>query len=122
LAAHSGCFEEEDAVLFTGVAESTIKRMEQDEGFPVARGATIEAVYKTLAGIIFCAGKRRRRRYSTPQVYKTSAKVWVILSRGNQPSWIACRVMENAPGMMDWLAITVATVAIATVSPHYSAR
>jgi predicted transcriptional regulator len=38
-----------------GVAESTIKRMEQDEGFPVARGANIEAVYKTLAdaGIIF---------------------------------------------------------------------
>jgi transcriptional regulator with XRE-family HTH domain len=40
-----------------GVAESTIKRMEQDEGFPVARGANIEAVYKTLteAGIIFIA-------------------------------------------------------------------
>lgn len=38
-----------------GVAESTIKRMEQDEGFPVARGANIEAVYDTLAaaGIIF---------------------------------------------------------------------
>jgi transcriptional regulator with XRE-family HTH domain len=38
-----------------GVAESTIKRMEQDEGFPVARGANIEAVYKTLvdAGITF---------------------------------------------------------------------
>ena len=38
-----------------GVAESTIKRMEQDEGFPIARGANIEAVYKTLtgAGIIF---------------------------------------------------------------------
>jgi transcriptional regulator with XRE-family HTH domain len=37
------------------VAESTIKRMEQDEGFPVARGANIEAVYKTLiaAGIEF---------------------------------------------------------------------
>jgi hypothetical protein len=72
LAAHSGCFEEDDAVLFTGVAESTIKRMEQDEGFLVARGAHIEAVYKTLAG----AGRRRRRRYSTPQVYKTSAEVW----------------------------------------------
>jgi transcriptional regulator with XRE-family HTH domain len=40
-----------------GVAESTIKRMEQDEGFPVARGANIEAVYKTLteAGIVFIA-------------------------------------------------------------------
>jgi DNA-binding Xre family transcriptional regulator len=37
-----------------GVAESTIKRMEQDEGFPVARGSNIEAVYKTLvsAGIM----------------------------------------------------------------------
>src|SRR5258707_3858835 len=40
-----------------GVAESTIKRMEQDEGFPVARGANIEAVYKALtdAGIVFLA-------------------------------------------------------------------
>jgi len=40
-----------------GVAESTVKRMEQDEGFPIARGANIEAVYKTLvdAGIIFVA-------------------------------------------------------------------
>jgi transcriptional regulator with XRE-family HTH domain len=38
-----------------GVAESTIKRMEQDEGFPIARGANIEAVYRTLteAGIVF---------------------------------------------------------------------
>jgi len=37
-----------------GVAESTIKRMEQDEGFPIARGSNIEAVYKTLtsAGIV----------------------------------------------------------------------
>jgi hypothetical protein len=31
LAAHSGWFEEDDAVLFTGVAEFTIKRMEQDD-------------------------------------------------------------------------------------------
>jgi transcriptional regulator with XRE-family HTH domain len=31
-----------------GVAESTIKRMEQGEGFPIARGSNIEAVYKTL--------------------------------------------------------------------------
>jgi transcriptional regulator with XRE-family HTH domain len=31
-----------------GVAESTIKRMEQDEGFPIARGSNIEAVYKAL--------------------------------------------------------------------------
>jgi transcriptional regulator with XRE-family HTH domain len=38
-----------------GVAESTIKRMEQNEGFPIARGANIEAVYRTLvdAGIVF---------------------------------------------------------------------
>ena len=38
-----------------GVAESTIKRMEQDEGFPIARGANIAAVYRTLAeaGIVF---------------------------------------------------------------------
>jgi transcriptional regulator with XRE-family HTH domain len=38
-----------------GVAESTIKRMEQEEGFPIARGANIEAVYWTLteAGIVF---------------------------------------------------------------------
>jgi predicted transcriptional regulator len=38
-----------------GVAESTIKRMEQDQGFPIARGANIEAVYRTLtkAGIVF---------------------------------------------------------------------
>ena len=37
-----------------GVAESTIKRMELDEGFPIARGANIEAVYKALisAGIV----------------------------------------------------------------------
>jgi transcriptional regulator with XRE-family HTH domain len=40
-----------------GVAESTIKRMEQEEGFPIPRGANIEAVYKTLtgAGIEFIA-------------------------------------------------------------------
>jgi len=31
-----------------GVAESTVKRMEHDDGFPIARGANIEAVYKTL--------------------------------------------------------------------------
>jgi predicted transcriptional regulator len=38
-----------------GVAESTIKRMEQDEGFPIARGSNIESVYKALseAGIVF---------------------------------------------------------------------
>ena len=35
----------------------------------------------------------------------------MIGSRGIQPSWMACRVIENAPVMIDWLAITVATVA-----------
>ena len=35
-------------------------------------------------------------------------------SRGSQPSWIACRVIENAPVMMDWLAMMVATVARST--------
>ena len=32
-------------------------------------------------------------------------------SRGSQPSWIACRVIEKAPVMIDWLAMMVATVA-----------
>ena len=38
-----------------GVAESTIKRMEHDDGFPLARGPNILAVYKALrnAGIVF---------------------------------------------------------------------
>lgn len=53
-----------------GVAESTVKRMEGEDGFPVARGANIEAVYKTLlrAGVEFIpengggAGVRLRRR------------------------------------------------------------
>ena len=31
--------------------------------------------------------------------------------RGSQPSWIAWRVIEKAPVMIDWLAMTVATVA-----------
>jgi hypothetical protein len=52
------------------MAESTIKRMEQDDGFPIARGANIEAVYETLAeaGIVFVpengggVGIRLRRR------------------------------------------------------------
>jgi len=37
------------------VAESTIKRIEQDDGFPSARGSNIEAVYTALvdAGIEF---------------------------------------------------------------------
>ncbi len=33
------------------------------------------------------------------------------MQAGHNPSWMACRVMENAPLMMDWLAITVAIVA-----------
>lgn len=38
-----------------GIAESTVKRMEADDGFPVARGNNIEAVYKVLraAGLEF---------------------------------------------------------------------
>jgi transcriptional regulator with XRE-family HTH domain len=45
----------EDLAKRSDVAVGTIKRMEQDDGFPVARGANIEAVYKTLvaAGITF---------------------------------------------------------------------
>ena len=31
-------------------------------------------------------------------------------SRGHQPSWIACAVIEKAPVMIDWLAMMVATV------------
>jgi len=27
----------------------------------------------------------------------------LIVSRGSQPSWIACRVIEKAPVMIDWL-------------------
>ena len=34
--------------------------------------------------------------------------------RGHNPSWIACRVIEKAPLMIDWLAMIVATVASAT--------
>lgn len=39
----------------SGVAESTIKRIETEDGFPAARGANIEAVYRALvnAGIVF---------------------------------------------------------------------
>ncbi len=35
----------------------------------------------------------------------------MIRRRGNQPSSIACRVIEKAPVMMDWLAMIVASVA-----------
>ena len=34
--------------------------------------------------------------------------------RGSRPSWIACRVIEKAPVMIAWLAMTVATVARTT--------
>jgi hypothetical protein len=37
-----------------------------------------------------------------------------MCTRGSQPSWIACRVIEKAPVMIDWLAMTVAIVASAT--------
>ena len=39
----------------SGVAESTIKRMELNDGFPDARGSNIEAVYNALksAGVEF---------------------------------------------------------------------
>jgi hypothetical protein len=48
--------------------------MEQDEGFPIARGANIEAVYKALtqAGIVFIdengggVGVRLRKSGATP--------------------------------------------------------
>jgi len=34
--------------------------------------------------------------------------------RGHNPSWIACRVIENAPLMIAWLAMIVASVASRT--------
>jgi hypothetical protein len=34
-----------------------------------------------------------------------------MCSRGSQPSCIACRVIEKAPVMIDWLAMMVAIVA-----------
>lgn len=39
----------------SGVAESTVKRIEAEDGFPNARGANIEAVHSALvaAGIVF---------------------------------------------------------------------
>lgn len=39
----------------SGVAESTIKRMELNDGFPDARGSNIAAVYNALksAGVVF---------------------------------------------------------------------
>ncbi|MDF2809901.1 MAG: hypothetical protein K0S56_932 [Microvirga sp.] len=56
-----------------GVAESTIKRMEAEDGFPTARGGNIEAVHKALvaAGITFIpengggAGVRLAKRPAT---------------------------------------------------------
>jgi hypothetical protein len=37
-----------------------------------------------------------------------------MCTRGSQPSWIAWRVIENAPVMIDWLAMIVAIVASTT--------
>ncbi len=37
-----------------------------------------------------------------------------MLRPGNQPSCIACRVSENAPVMIAWLAMMVANVASTT--------
>ena len=37
--------------------------------------------------------------------------------RGNRPSWTACRVIEKAPVMTAWLAITVAAV-VSKTSGH----
>ena len=37
------------------------------------------------------------------------------MRRGSQPSWIACRVMENEPVMIAWLAMMVAAVASSTM-------
>ena len=38
-----------------------------------------------------------------------------MLRPGNQPSWIAWRVMENTPVMIAWLAMMVASVARITI-------
>ena len=38
-----------------------------------------------------------------------------MFSPGNQPSWIAWRVIENAPVMIAWLAMMVANVASSTI-------
>ncbi len=35
--------------------------------------------------------------------------------RGSNPSCMACRVIENAPVITAWLAMTVATVAMQTI-------
>jgi hypothetical protein len=45
---------------------------------------------------------------------KPSAEVWVMCSLGSQPSWMAWRVIEKMPVMMDWLAMIVAIVASKT--------
>src|SRR5258705_8108943 len=73
-----------------GVAESTIKRMEQDEGFPVARGANIEAVYKALtdAGIVFLpengGGVGARLRSKSPGATETTGEL-IRFRPGPQP-------------------------------------
>ncbi len=41
--------------------------------------------------------------------------MWRIVSRGRKPSWTAWRVTEKAPEMTACEAITVATVASATI-------
>src|SRR5476651_2835884 len=41
---------------------------------------------------------------------RSAAEVWTIARRGRKPSWIACWVIEKAPVIADWLAITVAAV------------
>ena len=43
------------------------------------------------------------------------AEVCTMFMRGRKPSWIACRVIEYAPEMVAWEAITVAAVASATI-------
>lgn len=47
-----------DLAQVSGVAESTIKRMELQEGFPDSKGANIQAVHRALvdAGIVFIDG------------------------------------------------------------------
>ena len=41
---------------------------------------------------------------------QTAAAPTAGTEAGIQPSWMACRVIENAPVMIDWLAMMVATV------------
>jgi hypothetical protein len=83
-----------------GVAESTIKRMEQDEGFPVARGANIEAVYKALtdAGIVFLSenggGVGVRLRSKSAGATESTGEL-MRLRRGRKP--VAAPPAPSAP-------------------------